>query len=67
MARYFGQEKVPCNIYEGRERAFDIHGERVMLTKRVLQQNAFSIDEIKELDELNQMIKGGIRNESISR
>ena len=67
LAWYYGQEEIKCEIFGGNISACEVHGENAMLTKRILLQNGFSLQEIQELDKINQMIKGGIRNESISR
>lgn len=66
LANYYGQGEIMCHIFKGDIRACDIHGENVMLTKKVLLQNGFTIEELEELDEINKVIKGERRNESIS-
>ena len=57
LAKYYGQDEIVCNVFKGDISVYDLHGENVMLTKNVLLQAGFTLEEIRELDEIRQIIK----------
>lgn len=59
LARYYDQKQIVCDIYEKRIAVTELHGENAMLTERVLLREGFDDREMKYLDEINRMIKGG--------
>lgn len=59
LAKYYDQKQIVCDIYEKRIAVTELHGENAMLTDSVLLREGFSDKEIKYLDSMNSMIKGG--------
>lgn len=59
LAKYFDQKQIKCDIYEKRMGVTELHGVNAMLTDKVLLREGFGSQEMKCLDEMNRMIKGG--------
>ena len=59
LAKYHGMQEIICNVFEGKASAYEVHGERVVLTNKILLQNGFSIEEIDKLNEINNVIRFG--------
>ncbi len=59
LARYYGQKKIVCDVYAKRIDITELHGENAMLTDKVLLTEGFGGQEMKYLDKMRRMIKGG--------
>jgi len=57
-ARYFGQKKIICNIFSNELPITKLHGEKAMLTEKVLKDGGFCSEEREELDIRNKIIRG---------
>ena len=56
LAKYYNQDKIVCNIFSGKNNLFEIHGKEAMLTKDILINNGFSLDEIDILNNINKKL-----------
>lgn len=56
LAFYHGQPQIRCRIYDGE----NMHGEKALMTKKVLLEGGFTMEEIELLDRINLCIKQAV-------
>ncbi len=49
LAFYHGQSQIRCRVYDGE----NMHGEKVLMTKKALLEGGFTMEEIELLDRIN--------------
>lgn len=64
-ARYFGQEKIMCDIFSSELSMEDLHGEGAILTESILRKGGFFDEEIELLKKVNKSLESMLSMEGI--